>query len=546
VIAQLLDIFGFLSVLLRGAALALQSLVIGGVVFSVWILKPGETQTEPQILEILQSCRRLIFWSALALACVQSCYVAADSAVLLGTTGLRLRDVAGAGFFVAGVAGAFAALITGAIVRRLSWRPTVALLAPSAVILTALVTTGHAAARMQGRSALLTLSAAHQAATACWIGGLPYLLLALGRHPETGIAQSLCRRFSCMAVISVVILVGAGSAMSVAYIGSPEAVYGTTYGTMVACKAILLSVLLTAGGFNFFVVRRLPRSTALLLRLRRFAEAEVGIGFTVVLAAASLSSQPPAVDLAAGRVPASEIAHRLTPVWPRLQTPPLSAVSPATPLLFADSLSQPAGLQSFVPGAVYHANTPADIAWSEYNHHWAGLIVLIVGLLAVAARCPGLRWARHWPLAFLGLAAFLFLRADPENWPLGPRSFWQSFAVPDVLQHRLFVLLIIAFAAFEWSVETGRIGSSWAAMVFPGVCAAGGALLLTHSHSLGNIKEELLAELSHIPLAIFAVIAGWTRWIELRVSGHPRRILIWIWPLCFVLIGLVLLNYREA
>ena len=545
-VAQLLDIFGFLSVLLRGAALALQSLVIGGAVFSVWILKPVETQWEPQVQEMLQSCRRLIFWSALALACVQSCYVAADSAVLLATTGLRLRDVAGAGFFVAGAAGAFAALITAAIVRRYSWRPTPALLAPSAVILAALVTTGHAAARMQGRFALVALSASHQAATACWIGGLVYLLLALGRCTEACIAQSLCRRFSRMAVISVVILAGAGSAMSMAYVGSLEAIYGTTYGTMVACKAILLSVLLIAGGFNFFVVRQFPVSIALLLRLRRFAEAEVGIGFTVVLAAASLSSQPPAVDLATGRVSASEIAQRLSPVWPRLQTPPLSAMSPPTPLLFADSASQPAGPQSFVPGAVYHPNTPADIAWSEYNHHWAGLIVLIVGLLAVAARCPGLSWARHWPLAFLGLAVFLFLRADPENWPLGPRSFWQSFAVPEVLQHRLFVLLIVAFAAFEWGVETGRIASSWAALVFPGVCAAGGALLLTHSHSLGNIKEELLAELSHIPLAILAVIAGWTRWIELRVSGHLQRILTWIWPVCFVLIGLVLLNYREA
>jgi putative copper resistance protein D len=69
-----------------------------------------------------------------------------------------------------------------------------------------------------------------------------------------------------MAVISVVILVGAGAAVSVAYVGSPEAVYGTTYGTMVACKAILLGVLLIAGGCNFFVVQRLPSSSQTYLK----------------------------------------------------------------------------------------------------------------------------------------------------------------------------------------------------------------------------------------------------------------------------------------
>ena len=118
--------------------------------------------------------------------------------------------------------------------------------------------------------------------------------------------------------------------------------------------------------------------------------------------------------------------------------------------------------------------------------------------------------------------------------------------MPDVLQHRLFVLLIVAFAGFEWGVRTGRIVSPGATLVFPMVCAIGGALLLTHTHALGNINEELLIELSHLPLAIFAVAAGWSRWLELRLAGPQRQFVAWIWPVCFVLIGVVLLNYREA
>jgi putative copper resistance protein D len=401
---------------------------------------------------------------------------------------------------------------------------------------------------MEHRPILMGLTALHQVATASWIGGMPYLLLALARSSEIRAAQFICRRFSYMAAFSLVVLVGAGWGMSLVYVGSVDAVYGTTYGAMLLSKIILLGVLLILGLLNFLIVRRLPADAASSLpHLRRFAEAELGIGFTLILAAASLTSQAPATDLKLVRVSASEIVERISPRWPRLVTPDISQLSPASPLKWRADANGQAGLQSFVPGASLHVNGPGDIAWSEYNHHWAGLIVLSVGLLAFTSRSNRAAWAKNWPLAFLGLAVFLFLRADPENWPLGPRSFWQSFAVADVLQHRLFVLLIIAFSIFEWSVQTGRTSGRRAALVFPAVCAAGGALLLTHSHSLGNIKEELLVEVSHIPLAILGVTAGWARWLELRLaSDRPRYVLAWIWPVCFVLIGVVLLNYPEG
>jgi putative copper resistance protein D len=170
--------------------------------------------------------------------------------------------------------------------------------------------------------------------------------------------------------------------------------------------------------------------------------------------------------------------------------------------------------------------------------------MMTIGLLSLISRRA--RWARIWPLAFLGLAAFLFLRADSENWPLGPRGFWESFQVAEVAQHRLFVLLIVLFAVFEWAVQNGRLPAQRAGLVFPLVCAAGGALLLTHSHSLGNSKDEFFAELSHLPLAVLAVWAGWSRWLEIRL-GHKAcsEAVAWIWPVCFLLIGAILTGYRE-
>jgi putative copper resistance protein D len=60
------------------------------------------------------------------------------------------------------------------------------------------------------------------------------------------------------------------------------------------------------------------------------------------------------------------------------------------------------------------------------------------------------------------------------------------------------------------------------------------------------IKDELLIEMSHTPLALCGITAGWARWLELRLDGRPSRIASWAWPVAFAFIGLILLNYREA
>jgi putative copper resistance protein D len=83
-------------------------------------------------------------------------------------------------------------------------------------------------------------------------------------------------------------------------------------------------------------------------------------------------------------------------------------------------------------------------------------------------------------------------------------------------------------------------------LVFPLICAGGGALLLTHSHAIANVKDQLLIELTHTPLALASVAAGWARWLELRLVGRASRVAGWVWPLCLVLVGLILLGYREA
>ena len=63
-------------------------------------------------------------------------------------------------------------------------------------------------------------------------------------------------------------------------------------------------------------------------RLRRLVEAEVGIGITVILTAASVTSQPPAVDLVNDKVTAQQVWSRIKPAWPRLGIEALAQSSP--------------------------------------------------------------------------------------------------------------------------------------------------------------------------------------------------------------------------
>jgi putative copper resistance protein D len=313
-------------------------------------------------------------------------------------------------------------------------------------------------------------------------------------------------------------------------------------------------MLLALGGGNFLLIERLRSHPATpVIRLKRYAEVEIGIGVAIFFAAASLTSVPPAIDLTQDRVTWPEIVERNTPEWPRLTSPDHEAL--ALPALQAKLDAEAAGHRAapqaaFVPGSgELPPRNAADIAWSEYNHHWSGLFVLAIGVLSLL-HAAGLRWARHWPLLFVVLAIFLFLRSDPEVWPLGEVGIFASLRDTEVLQHRIFVLLVAAFGLFEWRVRAERTVKPWASLVFPLFCALGGTLLLTHSHAIANLKDQLLIELTHTPLALLGIVAGWARWLELRLDPklNPAawRFAHWLWPVCFILVGLLLLNYREA
>ena len=548
----LIDLFGYLSIIVHGLTILAQSMALGGVLFLVLLARP--------LLPVLGTAipRRtatIAAWSAVGLAAAEALTVSLQAAVLTSTVDIGIVTALTAHAAMAGLAKIAASMaLAWFLFEKGHDAHRGSLLALCAVILTAATLTTHAAARLDDRLPLLAAAFLHQAGAAIWIGGIPSFIAALAWADDGASFRAIGARFSRMSMLGVVCILASGILMSWFYIGDWAGFYGTAYGVMVGAKIGLFLMLLALGGLNFLLVERLRADPGTsVIRLRRCAEAEIGIGVALFFAAASLTSVPPAIDLTQDRATWADIVERNTPVWPRFSSPDhdrlaIPALQAKLDREAADHAAKPS--PAFIPGAGdLPPRNADDIAWSEYNHHWSGLFVVAIGLLALLNRA-GLSWAKHWPLLFIGLGAFLFVRSDPEVWPLGDIGFLESLRDVEVVQHRVFVLLIVGFALFEWRVRTGATTCRAAALVFPLMCALGGGLLLTHSHAIANVKEQLLIEVTHTPLALAGIVAGWSRWLELRLDARASPVLVkvasWTWPVCLLLCGLILLDYREA
>lgn len=546
----LLDIFGFASVLLSGVARTAQCLTLGSIAFLAMVAVPLGHGAAHELKLALRTVQltRCFAWALLISVGV---LLAMQVTILAGTAEITIAEALGGDYAVAQSVRIVGALLMLILLHGKS--PSVPLLLALALVdLGAGVATSHAAARIEDRGLLIGITALHHAGAAVWIGGMPCFLSAMGRLPAGRLRSRVGARYSLLSAISVGAIAVSGIGMLVHYVGSVDAMYGTAYGMMLATKTTLFFGLLALGYGNFRVVRALADNPhGSILRLRRFAEVELGVGITIFFVAASMTSLPPAVDLTRDRVSLSEIAERLQPKWPALTSPSrdtLAFYEEQRTLAEEKAEDQPAILQAYVPGAgVPLPRNAQDIAWSEYNHHWAGLIVLIMGILVLLEKSGKAPWARHWPLLLIVLAGFLFLRSEAEGWPTGSLSLAESLRDPEFIQHKTFMVLMTAFAAFEWSVRNQVMRNGWAKYVFPLICALGGMMLLTHSHSIANVRELLLLEMTHMPLAVFAIWSGWTRWLELRLeAGLAKVIAGWLWPTFFCLTALTLLLYREV
>jgi hypothetical protein len=191
------------------------------------------------------------------------------------------------------------------------------------------------------------------------------------------------------------------------------------------------------------------------------------------------------------------------------------------------------------------------VAYSEFNHRFAGLFVLLFGLaeLGHALRCQVPFWTRLvLPSALAVIGAYLLVWSDHEAWPIGSLSFSQSFFGQDqeIVQHKFYGVFSAGAAVSEALRRIGWVQHpAWAApLAFLGL--VGALLLFVHSH--GNHPANHTIELHHALLGSLGVGATLSNAMVSWTSGaSPHRVKRWevAWAGFVIVIGVQLLLYFE-
>ncbi len=531
----------FLDTLLRGAVLAGVALALGGLAWELWVLRPWERRTPEAAVG-----------RGLALVCAGAAAVAAGQAVLLTLKALVLSDAFGGGalggfvvtpHFIAGAARILVALAlagavlwlrraTDAAARWVAVTILAVLLAASGAWLT------HAMGRLEDRTALMTLTALHQVAASVWVGGLAQLAacwwLARRQAAINALWPDLVRRFSRLAMTSVVVLLLTALPLAWTYTASVRGLVGTGYGALVLTKVMLMGAALLLGALNWKAVRGAGEagSTATIrTRLPYLVEAETILVVMILFTAATLSAQPPAIDLTtADQATVGEVVEVFRPKIPSLSTPSV------------DIMRRNWGEAPDVDGK----RSRDAYLWSNYSHNVSGLILLAMSLVALGGAVVRPGGGRHWPLGFVALAAFVYLRgaANEGNWPFGTVPLWRIGT--EGIQHRIAAVLVLALGVLEWRARARPGRAGLLSRVFPALAAAGALLLLTHSHAAFQAKSSFLVQVTHTTMGALAALLVTARWLELRLAPPAARLAGAAANAAMLMIALILVFYREA
>jgi len=203
--------------------------------------------------------------------------------------------------------------------------------------------------------------------------------------------------------------------------------------------------------------------------------------------------------------------------------------------------------------------TPAQIAKhladkreSEFNHHFAGLLVILAALFfllqpTLTKRWPSARYA--WPMCLLTAGIFLLVFSDTEIWPFGYQSIIYAMTHnPEDVQHKTFALILLILGVVEMLRASGRLNAAWSAWVFPVVAMSGCVLLLFHHHGGMHgpdaMKTMVSVQHQHLHFAEAGAGAAVTKGLA-ETSTKWSGIFNKIWPLFMIALGVMLIMYSE-
>jgi putative copper resistance protein D len=191
------------------------------------------------------------------------------------------------------------------------------------------------------------------------------------------------------------------------------------------------------------------------------------------------------------------------------------------------------------------------IAYSERNHHFAGLMVVLMGLAEIshAMRLPSLRWARLLlPSSMLFAGLFVMIWSDHDAWPIGPLSFAETFSGQDyeILQHKIYGILALGVGSVELVRRLGGVGHKAWSSPLPLMAIVGGLMLFGHSHGFHPSAHKIAVH--HAIMGTMAVTAGssklFSTWLWPANTAASAK-WEWLWAGLILLIGMQLLMYSE-
>jgi copper resistance protein D len=545
----------FLDSLIGGFDLICYCLTIGGLFWGVFVLRPWKNQNAYNSV-LMQKTVSLIYQGGFLLAVAQFFKIILK--IWLMTAVLErwpFPEFSDTTQFIGGIVRTVLTLcLAGYCYQFLSrnpysknhWMTAVAVALPMIISGAWLV---HAAGRFENQATLMSLTIIHQLAAAAWIGGIFQLVnlwvLSHKKLVSPELWPAMLRRFSGFGVASVAMILISGMPMALQYIDSWNGLIGTGYGNLLMVKITLMALALGFAWLNRSAVMEFGVTGshyALNNRVPYYIEAETFVLVTLLFTAASLASQPPAIDIPS-----------LTAAWQEV----LATFSPQIPQTSSPSHT---ALLAGEPGRVAIIDQVPSLAateWSNYNHNIAGIFLTVMSFFAMLSyvkHLPSplsvfdkyLPYTRYWPLGFVLLGIFLFFRSDAETWPLGPIGFWDStFNNGEVLQHRIATLLVFVLGIIELSARVTKNPDSKLPFVFPFLAAFGGLMLLTHSHVGFQAKSAFLIQVGHTTMGIFSLILACGRWLELKLDTPGKEIAGFISVASLFQIGIILMFYRE-
>jgi hypothetical protein len=119
----------------------------------------------------------------------------------------------------------------------------------------------------------------------------------------------------------------------------------------------------------------------------------------------------------------------------------------------------------------------------------------------------------------------------------------------EVLQHKAFAVLLLVLGVTEYQRARGVLKAVWSGSVFPALAIGGSLLLLFHRHEggmQGPNHVELMARIQseHLSYTVTGIGLGLAKGlaeVKSRFQGGFGK----MWPLLMVVLGVLLMFYRE-